>query len=133
MMLLIILNINSRFGVLAAVISVIFNKGMTQLGVATYLSASFFYFCLMIAVLFPLYFRFAYSKIYVFSTLPFYILFVLSFYVMKRTDLLENLAQIIQYYTSHQYLIWVTGFGSGLVLLAISCLLVCLVYKKTEL
>lgn len=120
-------------GTLAYVISLFLNKRISQLEFSTYLSASFFYFCLMIAVLFPLYFRFAFSKMYVFSTLPFYLIFVISLYVSRKTDILKNLTQVIQYYTSHQYMILVTGFGLGIILLLISCPLACSVYKKTEL
>ena len=52
------------------------NKGMSGVEFLTYLSGGFLYFCLMVAVIFPLYFKFSFSKVYILSNLPFYVLFV---------------------------------------------------------
>ena len=115
------------------ILSVVLHMPMTQVEFAAYVSVSFFYFCLVIAVLFPLYFRFSFSRIYVVSNLPFYLVFVASFLIVKKTDWLANLAQVFQYYVSHAYLIWVTGFGAGLALLLISFPLAYQIHKRADL
>jgi hypothetical protein len=120
-------------GILAYIISLFLNKGMDRLTFITYLSASFLYFCLFIAVQFPIYFKYSFSKVYIFSNLPFYLVFVIGAYILNKTDILKSLSQIIQYFTSHQNMIWVTGVGLGLILLIISCPLSYLIYKKNEL
>ena len=120
-------------GILAYIISIFINKGMDHLTFITCLSASFLYFCLFIAVEFPVYFKYAFPKVYIFTSLPFYLVFVVGAFIFKKTDILQHLSQIIQYFTSHQNMIWVTGIGLGLILLIISCPLSCLIYKKNEL
>ena len=119
--------------ILAYIISLFLNKGMDHITFVTILSASFFYFCLFIAVQFPIYFKYGFSKVYIFSNLPFYLVFVIGAYIFTKTDILKYLSQVIQYFTSHQNMIWVTGIGLGLVLLIISCPLSYLIYKKSEL
>jgi hypothetical protein len=119
-------------GVLAYIISFFIHGGIDMLEFLSYLSLAFFYFCLTIAVLFPLYFRFPFSKVYAATNLPFYLLFVLGIYLTKKTDILKNLADVLKYFTSHQYMIWVTGFGSGLLMLIISWFIACRVYKKAD-
>ena len=119
--------------ILAYIISLFLNKRMDYITLITILSASFFYFCLFIAVQFPIYFKYSFSKVYIFSNLPFYLVFVIGAYIFTKTDILKNLNQIIQYFTSHQNMIWVAGLGLGLILLVISCPLSYLIYKKSEL
>ena len=119
--------------IFAYIISLFANKGMDHITIVTILSASFFYFCLFIAVQFPIYFKYSFSKVYIFSNLPFYLVFVIGAYIFNKTNILKHLSQIIQYFTSNQNMIWVTGIGLGLILLIISCPLSYLIYKKNEL
>lgn len=110
--------------VLAYIVSFLTNKGMSSTESLTYLSAGFFYVCLMIAVVFPLYFKFAFSKVYIFSNLPFYLIFILTFVFTRKTNLLQQTSPGFQYLTS-SLTIAAIGFGLGLILLALSCLLSC--------
>jgi ABC-2 family transporter protein len=120
-------------GILAYLISLFVKNGMSHLEILAILSASFAYFCLFIAVQFPIYFKFGFAKVYIFSNLPFYLVFLLGAFVLKRTDILKQLGQVVQYFSSHQNMIWVTGLGSGLILLIISCLLSYWIYRNKEL
>jgi hypothetical protein len=120
-------------GILAYIISLFVNNGVSHLELLTYLSASFLYFCLYIAVEFPIFFKFTFSKVYVLTSLPFYLLFVIGFYITRKTDILKNLKQVIQYFTDHQNMIWVTGIGLSLVLLCISLPISCVISKRNEL
>jgi hypothetical protein len=120
-------------GILAYIISLFLPKGMDHLTFIICLSVSFLYFCLFIAVHFPIYFKYAFSKVYILTNLPSYLIFVIAAYIFKKTDILTHLSQIIQYFTSHQDMIWLTGIGLGLILLIISCPLSYLIYKNNEL
>lgn len=119
-------------GILAYFVSLFLNVGMSYLEFSAFLSGAFFYFCLFIAVDFPLYFRLPFSKVYVISNLPFYLVGVGGALLLRRFGLLTQLSQISQYFTAHQYLIWV-GIGLGVVLLIISCPLAYLMYQRAEL
>lgn len=110
--------------ILAYIISFLTNKGISNTESLTYLSAAFFYVCLMIAVIFPLYFKFSFSKVYVFSNLPFYLIFIITFAFMRKTNVLKQASPAVQNLTSN-LTIAVIGLGLGLILLALSCLLSC--------
>lgn len=119
--------------ILTYIISLFTNKGVDYLTFIAFLSGSFLYFCLFIAVMFPIYFKYPFSKVYIFANLPIYLVTVLGVYIYKKTSLLKNISEITQYFISHQNMIWVTGIGLGLILLIISCALSCLIYKKRDL
>lgn len=117
--------------ILAYIISVLTNKGMSSTESLTYLSAGFFYVCLMIAVVFPLYFKFSFSKVYIFSNLPFYLMFIITFAFTRKTNVLQQTDSVTQYLTSN-LTIAAIGLGLGLILLTISCLLSCALIEGNQ-
>lgn len=119
-------------GVLAYVVSLILNYEFDRLTYITILSATFFYYTFFISILFPVYFRFSYSKVYIFTNLPIYLTGVLGLIILRKTNFLKNMKQTIDYLTSHQEMIWIIGIGAGLILLCISCLLSYIIYKEKE-
>ncbi|WP_407312296.1 acyltransferase family protein [Desulfosporosinus sp. SB140] len=114
-------------GIIAAavayIVSTLTNKGVNSLEFLTYLSCGFLYACLMVAVIFPLYFKFSFSKVYIFSNLPFYLIFVILFLLTRKTNVLQQTGLTSHYLASHFGMIAAIGFGLGLTLLALSCLL----------
>ena len=121
-------------GILAYILSLILNVGISYLEFLTFFSASFLYVCLYISIQLPLYFRFPFSKVYIFSNLPVYLVSVFLVYSFKKTDFLHQLSQAIQYFSSNQTMIWViTGLGLGLILVMVSSSFSRLIYQKDEL
>ena len=121
-------------GILAYVLSLILNAGISYLEFIIFFSAGFLYVCLYISIQLPLYFRFPFLKVYIFSNLPVYLVAVFLVYLFKRTDFLHQLNQAIQYYSSNQTMIWaITGLGLGLILVLVSCPLSFLIHQKSEL
>ena len=121
-------------GILAYLLSRILNVGISSLEFLTFFSAGFLYVCLYISIQLPLYFRFQFSKVYIFSNLPVYLVAVFLVYLLKRTGFLHHLSQVIQYFPSSQEIIWaITGLGLGLILVMISCRLSFLIHQKSEL
>ena len=121
-------------GILATILSLILNAGISYLVFLIFFSAGFLYVCLYISIQLPLYFRFPFSKVYIFSNLPVYLVAVFLVYLLKRTDFLHQLNQVIQYYPSKQDMIWVTtGLGLGLFLLVISYQVSSRIFKNKEL
>ncbi len=118
---------------IAYILALILNSGLNSLEFIAFVSAAFFFFCLFVAVEFLVYFKFSFSKAYVVTSLPFYLVYAVCVYILRKTDILKNLSQTIQYFTSHPIMIWVAGFGVGLILLLISCPLSCKIYQKNEL
>ena len=118
--------------ILATIISWIDHSRMSQVEFLTFAFAPFAYFCIYIAVLFPIYFEFPYSKVYIITNLPFPAVVALA-YLLRKDNLLQQLQQIIQYFTTHPNMIWVDGLGLGLLLLLISCPVSFLIHQKSEL
>ncbi len=121
-------------GILATILSLILNVGISYLEFLTFFSAGFLYVCLYISIQLPLYFRFPFSKVYIFSNLPVYLVAVFLAYLIKKTNFLHQLNQVIPYSSSNQTMIWViTGIGLGLILVMISSSFSRLIYNNNEL
>jgi len=121
-------------GILATILALILKAGISYLEFLIFFSAGFLYLCLYVSIQLPLYFRFPFSKVYIFSNLPVYLVAVFVVYLLKRTVWLHPLSQAIRYFSSNHTMIWViTGLGLGLLLLLISCPLSCLIHQKSEL
>lgn len=116
--------------IVAYIVSIFTNKVMSSPEFLTYLSVGFLYACLMVAVIFPLYFKFSFSKVYVFSNLPFYLIFVILFALTRKTNVLQQTGPAAQYLTSHPLIIAAIGLSLGLSLLVLSCLLSCALIEK---
>ena len=115
-------------GIIAAmvayIVSLLTNNAMSSIEFLIYLSVGFLYACLMTAVIFPLYFKFSFSKVYIFSNLPFYLIFVILFALTRKTNILQQAGPAVQNLTSG-LTVAAVGLGLGLILLALSCLLSC--------
>ncbi len=118
--------------ILAYIISWIDHSRMSQLEFLTFAFAPFAYFCLYIAVLFPIYYKFPYSKVYIITNLPFPAV-VAFVYLLRKDNLLQQLQPVIQYFTANPDTIWVAGLGLGLLLLLVSCPLSFWIHQKSEL
>ena len=110
--------------ILAYIISLLTNISMNSFESLNIISIAFLYFCLMVAVIFPLYLKFPFSKIYILSNLPFYLILLISLAITRSTHSLQQTSPVIQYLTSN-LTIAAIGVGLGLILLALSCLLSC--------
>lgn len=120
---LIIIVINGVIAALVAyIVSIITGNTMSSVEFLTLLSIGFAYACLMTAVIFPLYFKFSFSKVYIFSNLPFYLLFVILFALTRKTNVLQQAGPAVQNLTS-SLTAAAFGLGLGLILLALSCVL----------
>lgn len=110
--------------ILAYVISILTHSGMNSLESLNFLACGFLYFCLMITVTYPLYFKFSFSKIYIFANVPFYVIFIIIPAVMRKTNALKQTGLATRYLTSNP-VIAAFGLCLGFLLLAFSCLLSC--------
>jgi hypothetical protein len=86
----------------------------------SYISLSFLYYSFTVAVSYPVYFKFGFSKSYIFTSLPMYILFAILAYISIKTDFLKNINQIILYFATRHILILLYGFFLGISLLLVS-------------
>ncbi len=119
-------------GILAYIISFLVNTPLSQVEFFAFSSVAFVLFCLFIAIQFPLYFKIPFSKVYIYSNVPYYLLIVAFGYILRRTNLLGQLPQILQPFTANPDLIWMTGLGLGLLLLVVSCAVACAMNRQNR-
>jgi ABC-2 family transporter protein len=81
---------------------------------------SFLGACVYIGLLFPVYLTVPFSKVYILTNVPFYVVTIGLVYVTKRTDWLTGLAAVDTFY--HQHPGWASALtvATGFALLAIS-------------
>lgn len=120
-------------GIIVCFIYYFTNKGMDYFTFISTLALSFIYFCFAVGIAFPIYFKFGFSKAYVFTMVPLYLVFIGAVFISRKTNALNNLKLMIQYFMSHQNMILVFGILAGLILMVISCYISYLIYRKSEL
>jgi ABC-2 family transporter protein len=76
--------------------------------------------CVYIGLLYPLYLAVPFSKVYILSNIPLYVLGVFVMFVLRRTDWLKHLTGVINFYREHSAGASTLTIAAGLALLAIS-------------
>jgi len=93
---------------------------------------AFLYFCFAIAVAFPIYFRFGFSRSYIFTMLPLYLVVLGALLVTRKLNPSLDLNNTIQFFINHTYLLPIIGVVAGLILMAISIVISIGIYKNKE-
>lgn len=96
------------------------------------LSLSFLYYCFAVGVAYPIYFRFSFSRAYVFTTLPLYLVFLAALLLSRKFNIAGNLGGFLQFFSAHQALMPIFGLLIGLILLAVSALIGNSIYARKE-
>ncbi len=117
---------------LTCVISLVTGRTLALLVLSAYVCASFLYFCLFTGIVFPVYFRFGFSKNYLLTNVPLYIAYAAGYGFVRKGNL-QGLYSVIQYFTRHPGMIWLAGVGGGLALLVVSYGLSRLTCRRHEL
>jgi len=76
--------------------------------------------CLYIGLLYPLYLAVPFSKVYILSNVPLYVLGVFVLFVVRRTDWLRHMTGVINFYRDNAAEASALTIAAGLALLAIS-------------
>lgn len=124
------------YGVVAAVLGIvlgrIMNAALDSFTFWTTLMVAFIYFCFAVGISYPIYLKFTFAKAYVFTMLPMYILAVAILFVSKKTNIVSDLQQTMNFFTNHLLLIPVCGISCGLLLLGISAIIANLISAHKE-
>lgn len=120
-------------GVISYVISRTTGVASDNFALTVTLFLSFIYFCFAVGIAFPIYFKAGFSKAYVFTMVPIYLIFIGVFFLSKKTNALNGLKDILLYFSVHQVMLLLSGIGIGLILLVISGAVSYLIYRRSEL
>lgn len=81
---------------------------------------AFLYFCFAVAVAFPIYYFFGFSKSYVFTMLPLYLVVLLTLLITRKMNLTIGPGSTVDWLASHTWLLPLIGVVGGFILIAIS-------------
>ncbi|MGC8493843.1 MAG: ABC-2 transporter permease [Syntrophobacteraceae bacterium] len=124
--------LNAVLATFAAVfISRVFQFETTNPTLAAWLCGSFFLYCLLISVQFPLYFRYDFSRISAVANTPLVVLFIAIALILGKSP--ELMGQAAEFFVDNTYAMWLTGIVGGIFLLGVSMLLAIVLYRRREL
>jgi len=96
------------------------------------IGAAFLYYCFSTSVAFPIYFRFGFSKTYVLTMLPLYLVALAGLLVTRYFNVTLGMSDAIQFFDAHIWLLPVVGVVGGAILLAISIWISIGIYAHKE-
>lgn len=94
---------------------------------------SFAYYCFAVGISYPIFTRFSFSKSYIFTIAPIFLLFFLLMFLAKQPGFLIDMGKAAQFFSAHPYLLLLCCFGAGLVFLAVSLPIAYSLSRKKEL
>lgn len=98
----------------------------------TVLGLSFVYYCFSVAFLYPILIRFSFSKGYLFSMVPIFLMFFLIYLLADNSAFLAMANKIAPFFTAHPYLILLCSAVIGIAVLAASVLIANPLSKKED-
>ncbi|MDR1265280.1 MAG: ABC-2 transporter permease [Propionibacteriaceae bacterium] len=125
--------------VVAALFAVVVDRagsaGLSWFAGLAALTGGWLFYCLAVAVSYPIYFALGFSRAYVFTMLPFMVVTVVGVIVFRRgqTNGLQAVLDLSQWLQEHAVLMSVAGLTLGLALLVVSTLVACRLYRTKEL
>jgi len=119
--------------ILGFVLSIIMLGKVDMLPYLAALAVAFAYFCFATSIAYPIYFRFSFSKAYVFTMLPMYIIAVMLLFATRRMNVAAAIGPVVKFFTDHTALLPVFGLLAGLIMLTVSALIAYKVYQRKEL
>ena len=113
--------INLIISIILAYIIAIFSKQPIDI-FALFLSVTltFCYYCFAVSISYPIYYKIGFSKSYIFITLPLYIIILLVAFLSDKTNIIESISQVLQYFLTHYILFLFSGFILSVLMLVIS-------------
>jgi len=117
---------------LTCVLSRVTGTPLAFLDLSAYLCASFLYFCLFTSIVFPVYFRFGFTRNYFLANVPLYVVYAAAYGFVRKANP-RDLYGVMRYFTRSPGMIWLCGIGGGLALLTASYCLSRLTHRRHEL
>lgn len=119
-------------GILGFVMSQIMGVSLDSFTFWGTLMLAFIYFSFATGISYPIYLKFSFTKAYVFTMLPMYVIAVLILVLTKKTNFISNLGKALRFFMDNQILIPIFGILTGLIMLAVSMLIANLIYTRKE-
>ena len=94
---------------------------------------AFVYYFFDMGIAYPIYLKFTFSKAYIFTMLPMYLIFLAAMLIMKKSkNFAQNLSDFFSFFQDHLPLIPIFGIVLGLIFFVVSALIANLIYTRKE-
>lgn len=94
------------------------------------LGGSFAYYCFAVGISYPIFTRFSFSGTYILTLAPIFILFFLLVFLSKQPGFLNGMGKAARFFSGFPYGILLCGVGIGLVFLAVSLPIACVMSRR---
>jgi hypothetical protein len=128
-------------GIVNLIISIIFayliaaltNQQIDIILLSFSITIAFCYFCFSVSISYPVYYKFGFSKSFIFISLPLYLIILAVTLLSEKTNILENVSLNLLFFIDHYFLFLLFGFIISIFMLIISAGVSYLIFRKSEL
>ena len=119
--------------IMAYIIAIFSRQQMDTYTLSLSITLAFCYYCFAVGISYPIYYKYGFSKSYIFISLPLYLLIILIAFLSEKTNYIETISGALRYFSNHYILFWFYGFILSIFMLIISALISYGIFKNTEL
>jgi len=98
------------------------NAGLSTWIYIAVISVTFAYYCFATAIMYPIYYRFGFSKSYIFTMLPLYLIALAALLVVKKVNMPTIMSDFKNWFSRYESYAPLMGLVIGLVFLVIGAL-----------
>jgi hypothetical protein len=133
------------FGLLTGIVNLIFsiilsfliaaftNQQIDIILLSFSITIAFCYFSFAVSISYPVFYKFGFSKSFIFISLPLYLIILVVTLLAEKTNFFDNVSLDLLYFIEHYFLFLLFGFIISIFMLIISACVSYLIYRKTEL
>jgi len=119
--------------VLAYIIAMFSRQQMDSFILFFSITFAFCYYTFAVSVTYPIYYKFGFSKSYIFITIPLYLLILLVVFISDKFNFNETISQLLIYFSNHYILFLFCGLILGMFMLIISAIISYCIFRNSEL
>jgi hypothetical protein len=97
------------------------------------ITIAFCYFSFAVSISYPVFYKFGFSKSFIFISLPLYLIILVVTLLAEKTNFFDNVSLDLLYFIDHYFLFLLFGFIISIFMLIISAGVSYLIFRKTEL
>jgi hypothetical protein len=119
--------------VLAYIIAMFSQQQMDSFMLFFSITLAFCYYIFAVSITYPIYYKFGFSKSYIFITIPLYLLILLIVFLSDKFNFNETISQLLIYFYDHYILFLFYGLIFGMFMLIISAVISYCIFKNSDL
>jgi ABC-2 type transport system permease protein len=119
--------------VLAYIIAIFLKQQMDFFILYLLITFIFCYYIFAVSITYPIYYKFGFSKSYIFITVPLFLLILFTAILSKKNNFNETIGQLLIYFSNHYILFLFWGLILSIFMLIISAVISYCIFNNSEL